>query len=305
MIAADGRVVWIRDHLRVAPAHLAPRPPSHGVMLDITYEKQAAAELRAQRDLNAGVLDGIEALVVLLAPDGQIVRTNRGVEQITGRTARALAGRAFASSFAHETDRERVQELLARAARSRGRAGCETRLKRREGDERVLAWSFTALRDESGAAVQILATGTDLTERLGSDRALRELDHELRHARRLDSLGRLASGVAHDFNNVLTAIIGYADVLAEDIADRPAARALALEIQSAAEQAAMHTRQHTTLARKGGAEMRPVDPRQELTHMRDLLTRSIGEDIVLDLQLDAATPSSAATRARSRSSCST
>jgi PAS domain S-box-containing protein len=241
----------------------------------------------SRADLTAAVLDSIEALVVVVSPDGLVTRTNRAAERIAGRTSRTLVGRPFASRFTRESDRERVEELLQRVLCGRGRAGCETRLQPREGEERVIAWSFQALRDESGALDCLLATGTDLTERLLADQALRDLDAELRHAQRLEALGRLASGVAHDFHNVLTAVLGLADVLAEDIADRPEARALALEIRGAAEQAALLTRQLTTLARKGGSEARPIDPRREIQHMSDLLARLIGEDIVLDLQLDS------------------
>ena len=279
---------------RDAPAGIAgdaePAPePCLGADAEMadTAARSAAHALRAQSDLNAAVLDSIEALVVLVSPQGLITRTNRAAERIAGRTSRGLVGRAFASRFAREGDRERVDELLRRVARGRARVGCETRVLPREGDERVLAWSFQTLRDAAGAVETILATGTDLTERLLADRALRELDDELRHAQRLDALGRLASGVAHDFHNVLTAILGLSDVLAEDIADRPEARDLALEIRGAAEQAARLTRQLTTLARKGGGEARGIDPRSELEHMRDLLARSIGEDIVLDLRLES------------------
>jgi len=115
--------------------------------------------------------------------------------------------------------------------------------------------------------------------------ALRHSEDQLRQAQKMEAVGRLAGGVAHDFNNVLTAIFGYTDLLLEQFAEDDARRADVEEIRKSAERAAALTRQLLAFSRKQIMQPRTIDLNAAICSLEKLLARLIGEDIELRLAL--------------------
>jgi signal transduction histidine kinase len=109
-------------------------------------------------------------------------------------------------------------------------------------------------------------------------------DAELRQSHKMDAIGRLAGGVAHDFNNVLTAIFGYADLLLDQLAADDARRADVQEIRSAAERAATLTRQLLAFSRKQIIHPRVLDLNEVVKGLYSLLSRLVGDDIPVEFQ---------------------
>jgi two-component system cell cycle sensor histidine kinase/response regulator CckA len=116
-----------------------------------------------------------------------------------------------------------------------------------------------------------------MEERRAAEEALRKSEDELRHAQKLEAVGRLAGGVAHDFNNLLTAIVGYAELLARRDTDDPVVREHAQLIARAGEQAATLTRQLLAFSRKQLLLPRVIDLNRLVVDMEQLLQRVIGE----------------------------
>ncbi len=122
---------------------------------------------------------------------------------------------------------------------------------------------------------RFLSVVRDMTERF----ALRERDEQLRQAQKIEAIGRLAGGVAHDFNNVLTAIMGYADLLMDDFReDDPRYRDLG-EIKKAAERAAALTRQLLAFSRKQVLQPIILDVNEVVGNIDRLLRRLLGDEI--------------------------
>jgi nitrogen-specific signal transduction histidine kinase len=118
----------------------------------------------------------------------------------------------------------------------------------------------------------------DMTER-------KQLETQLRQAQKMEAVGRLAGGVAHDFNNVLTAIFGYVDLLREEIpADSPAQHDLA-EVRKASERAASLTKQLLAFSRQQVLEPMVLEPNALVEDFEKMLHRLIGEDVELRLSL--------------------
>ena len=117
-------------------------------------------------------------------------------------------------------------------------------------------------------------------------RMLHDREEQLRHAQKMEAIGRLAGGVAHDFNNILTAIIGYTDLIAErvDPADQTA-RDVA-EIRNAADRAATFTRQLLSFSRKQILNPRVLDLNEVVSGMLEMLPRVIGDHIETSMHLD-------------------
>ena len=117
----------------------------------------------------------------------------------------------------------------------------------------------------------------EMEERRATEEALRKSEEELRHAQKMEAVGRLAGGVAHDFNNLLTAIIGYAELLSHRASDDPTVRQHAESIRQAGDQAATLTRQLLAFSRKQLLQPQVLDLNRLVVDMERLLHRVIGE----------------------------
>src|SRR5881397_1969037 len=171
-------------------------------------------------------------------------------------------------------------ELFGRVLRGEPRPTIQFRILTKTGPYRVAEFSASAqLRD--GKLLGILGIGRDVTERLG-------LEQQLRQAQKMEAVGRLAGGVAHDFNNILTAITGHAELLLEDLGLHDPRRADVDEIRRSAERAAGLTRQLLAFSRQQVLQPKVVDVNALVLDMDKLLRRLIGEDVELATVLDPA-----------------
>jgi two-component system cell cycle sensor histidine kinase/response regulator CckA len=135
------------------------------------------------------------------------------------------------------------------------------------------------LRDAEGRPVGILGVTRDTSER-------KNLEEQLRKAQRLEAIGRLSGGVAHDFNNILTAVTGYSDFLLMDLGPHDPRRDDLEGIKQAAERAATLTQQLLAFGRKQVLQLKVLDLNSVVANMENMLQRLIGEDIDLATALD-------------------
>jgi PAS domain S-box-containing protein len=146
----------------------------------------------------------------------------------------------------------------------------ETAVKSREGN--LVPIIKSARRIPVGSRDVIVENFQDITDQ-------KHLEEQLQHARKMEAVGQLAGGVAHDFNNILTAIIGYGTLLQMKIAEDDPLRGKVDQILGAAERAADLTRGLLTLSRRRVVELRPVVLNDCVAGMEGLLSRLIREDI--------------------------
>ena len=130
-----------------------------------------------------------------------------------------------------------------------------------------------------------LVLATDISDRARTRAALNHSEEQLRQAQRLDAVGRLADGVAHDFNNILTTIRGFGDILFRQMAEDDPRRADADQIRKAADRGVLLTGQLLTFGQRRVPNPRRLDLHQAIRSTEGLIRRLLGADIQLDLRL--------------------
>ncbi len=150
----------------------------------------------------------------------------------------------------------------------------ESLQRRADGQKRLLAWWRRVLKDENGRVTGALSSARDITEQ-------KTLEEQLLQAQKMESVGRLAGGVAHDFNNMLQSIIGHTDLVLSDIGADSDLRENLLEISKAAVRSVDLTRQLLAFARKQTVHPRILDLNDTVAGILKMLRRLIGEDIEL------------------------
>ncbi len=210
------------------------RPAALVQALDVTERVHVETQLREK----AALLDAAHDAILVKDMDDRITYWNKGAERIFGWTSAEVLGRDAATLFAVDLPEYRaaVSHLLAH-----GQWEGELVKRARDGHNCFVAVRWTLLRGADGAPSSVLAITMDITER-------KQLERQLLRAQRLESLGTLAGGIAHDLNNVLAPILMGIDLLREDETSDEKLSVLA-QIESSAQRGADMVRQVLTFAR--------------------------------------------------------
>ncbi|MBF0338662.1 MAG: PAS domain S-box protein [Nitrospirae bacterium] len=144
--------------------------------------------------------------------------------------------------------------------------------RRKNGDVFYEQATITSIKDHEGDITHFLAVKEDITEH-------KKLEEQLRQSQKMEAIGQLAGGVAHDFNNILSAIIGYGYVLQLKLKDNDPIRAYADQILTAAERAVKLIKSLLTFSRKEHLQTEPVDINEVIRASHKMLSRLIGEDV--------------------------
>jgi two-component system cell cycle sensor histidine kinase/response regulator CckA len=202
-----------------------------------------------------------------------VVRWSETLEALHGLPAGSFAG-TFEASFSHihAEDRPLVVAMVEQAIREHENFNILYRTQWPDGSIHWIRAIGRTFYDEDGTPLRAAGIGLDVTEH-------RTLEDQYRQAQKMEAIGQLAGGVAHDFNNILTAIEGYCTLITEELpADSPVQADL-LEIHRAAERATSLTRQLLAFSRRQILDPRVLDLRDSLKTMAPMLKRLIGEDI--------------------------
>ncbi|HEY2906990.1 MAG TPA: PAS domain S-box protein [Vicinamibacterales bacterium] len=183
----------------------------------------------------------------------------------------------------HPNDRDAVKAALDQDASGANAFEIEYRIVRTDGTVRWVQARADIVRDVAGRPVRMIGTVQDSTDR-------RQLEEQLRQSQKLEAIGRLAGGVAHDLNNALTAIGGYAELALGELTADQSARLDVEEIRRAAERAASVTRQLLAFSRKQLLEPRVFDVNETISSLGRMLERLIGADVALQTRVGADVP---------------
>jgi PAS domain S-box-containing protein len=255
-------------------------------------ERRQVDALRGLEARKSAILDAALDCVITMDHNGQIVEFNSAAERVFGYDRDEVLGRPLADAIVPPDLRDAHRDGLARyLATGEGPVlgqRLELRAVRADGSEFPVELSITRV-DLPGPPL-FTASLRDITDRRRSEAERTILEDRLRQSERLESVGQLAGGIAHDFNNLLAAIINYAAFVAEETGDRPAVHADVQQIQAAAERAARLTKQLLTFARRDTIRRESLDINAIVAEIHRMLSRTIGEHILLRIEAAEALP---------------
>lgn len=255
------------------------------MMLQAINERQEALS-QSEEDLRI-TLDSIGEAVIAANHDGRIVRLNPAAGRLLEREPLDCLGRPLYEilSLADEESRTLAHELLPRVLKN----GAPVRLAKDivvrlpSGGARQVAISGAPIRNGDGDVLGAVLVFHDVTEQ-------RRLEERLRHTQKMDAIGQLAGGVAHDFNNMLAGILGYAELLQEAVQEDERLHGYACNVVQTSQRAAALTRQLLTYSRKGAVLRKPIRLQQVIMDVLSILRRTIDRRVEIIIEFSGTDP---------------
>ncbi|MCC7373811.1 MAG: PAS domain S-box protein [Verrucomicrobiales bacterium] len=247
----------------------------HGMDRDVTVRRKAEDQLRQL----ARAVAQSPASIVITDRHGTIEFVNPKFTEVTGYTAEEVVGLSPRVLKSGETSSDKYRDLWETIVSGKEWRG-EFCNRRKDGS---LFWEhavISGVRDESGEITHFIAVKEDISER-------RSLEQQLRHAQKMEAVGQLAGGVAHDFNNILEVILLNAEMGASTDGLPEETRESLSEIRQATHRAANLTKQLLLFSRRQIMQPRNLDLNEIVSQLARMLRRILGEDIRLELRLDS------------------
>ena len=274
IILADGTVRNVSTVGRVVLDEHANVSRVIGTAQDITERKKTENKLRQL----ATIVESSDDAIVSRTLDGTIQSWNGAAERMYEYSAAEAIGKPISILYPHG-QRDEIPAILEKIKRGDIVRNFETIRATKDGKQIHIALTVSPIKDVSGRIVGASAIGRDITES-------KQMEDMFRQAQKMEAVGRLAGGVAHDFNNMLSVIIGYSELLLERADTDGQVRKQCEEIKRAGDRAASLTRQLLAFSRQQVLEPRVLNLNTSVAEIEKMLRRLIGEDIDLRTSLD-------------------
>ncbi|MGH7941330.1 MAG: ATP-binding protein, partial [Limisphaerales bacterium] len=183
-------------------------------------------------------------------------------------------------------DLSMVREIIGESLRSGRPFKCDYRIMLPDGSQRFVSGRGEVVLNERGEPMKMIGTVQDISDLKETEQALRRSEDKLLQSQKMEAIGRLAGGVAHDFNNILTVIGGYCSMSVQAVDKNSPLQKNITEIQNASDRAASLTRQLLAFSRKQVLQPRVLQLNDIVHTMETMLRRLIGEDVELSIVSD-------------------
>jgi two-component system cell cycle sensor histidine kinase/response regulator CckA len=256
------------------PALIAPLVLGHRSLSTVALLRESEERFRT-------MFESAPTATILVGVDRSVIAVNRSFVALLGYTDEEFHQIPIAA-HAHPDDKdnglEQFAQLVSGELDSYRR---EALFVRKDGRTVITLLAAALVRDADGKPNFVIAMAEDVTEQ-------KQLEDQLRQSQKLEAIGRLAGGVAHDFNNMLTAIGGYTAFALEHAEDSLPLRSDLDEIRKATDRAALLTRQLLAFSRKQVLKPEVLDLNEIVVELETMLRPMIGEEVVLTADLDPA-----------------
>ena len=251
-----------------------------GIGRDITERKRTEDALRESEERFKRAFANIPDVVVIYDKDLRIRFINEATTRITGRPESDFIGKREEEIWPPDVYNN-YMPMIRDSLNTGTIQSIETEIPFSHGKLSYLKITCVPLLDETGNVREILGITTDLTKRKKTEVERLKLETALRQTQKMESIGNLAGGVAHDYNNILSIIIGYAELALEKVDPGDSLHSDLKEIFEAAMRSTNITRQLLAFARQQTIAPKVLDLNDTVESMLKMLRRLIGEDIDL------------------------
>jgi len=247
---------------------------------EILERQQAEAALREAEEKHRTVVEASHDAIFIETIDGVVKDCNSRASEMYGWSKEAFVGMHF-TALVDEATAAQLPALMEKRERA-GTISMEAMGRRKDGS--LFPAEVNARVTEFGGESRVVVFVRDRTERKLAEAERATLEAQLRESQKMEAIGRLAGGVAHDFNNILTAIGGYAELITTRLGAGDPVSADAIEIQKATRRAAALTQQLLAFSRRQVTEPKVIQLNDVIAHSQRLLSRIIGEDVELGFE---------------------
>lgn len=256
---------------------------SGSVAIDVEKRRQRAGRRKSDRELlqreekYRGLFEKSSDAIYITSHTGRLLDFNQAARDLFGYSEEEMRDMDTAALYVHPEERYVFQQTIDREGVVKD---YPLIFRRKDGRHMTCLLTSTVKRDKKGNIVGYQGIMRDISEKL-------KLEAELRQAQKMETVGRLAGGVAHDFNNILSSILGYAELGIRRLDPQNPAIEYLQVIREAGEQAANLTRRLLAFSRKQVLAMRVVCLSAVVSNMGKMLERIIGEDVHLEFHVQA------------------
>jgi PAS domain S-box-containing protein len=192
----------------------------------IVEQRRMADALRKEQEFVRNLVAQAQAIVLVLDPEGRIVRYNPYLEQISGYRLTEVEGHDWFTTFLPQRDRDRIHNVFDKVLADVETGGTTNSIVTRDGRQRLIKWSSKSLKDAAGRVTGVLAVGQDVTD-------LAEAQQKALQAERLAAIGQMMAGLTHESRNALQRSKACLEMLALEVQDRPQALEMVARIGKA------------------------------------------------------------------------
>jgi PAS domain S-box-containing protein len=227
------------------------------IMNAMSFKKLQQSE-KKYREL----VETANSIILRVGNDGNITYTNEFAQRLFGYTEKEMLDKKAEQIIlpASRANRKGFENLITSLQKDPDRPMVsENETERRSGERVWIAWTYKPIFNEEGSFKEILCIGNDITELKRADKDKKDLQAQLQRAQKMEAIGTLAGGVAHDLNNILSGIVSYPELLLMELGENSPLRKSILTIQKSGEKAAAIVQDLLTLARRGVAATEVVN----------------------------------------------
>lgn len=245
---------------------------------DVTARQKIEEELRRSTEQLTALIEASPYAIIGLNPDRTVGIWNRQAEEIFERTADEALGNRFLDLLGPTPeDRAGYEKIYADVLSGTVVRGVGAKLRRQDGGTTLLSASASSFYGADGSQLGVVLVVEDVTKRSA-------LEAQLRQAQKMEAIGNLTGGIAHDFNNILAVVIGNLDLLALEMPEGSEHRALVDTAVEASLKGSELTKSLLAFSRRQPLQPRLIDLNDTLAQSVKMLSRTIGENIRIELK---------------------
>ena len=282
-VRKDGTKFWA--HVVIDPIH-SPLGELIGyakITRDLTKRRESEIALRQSEEQFRLLVQGVtDYAIYLLGPQGTVTNWNAGAERIKGYTADEVVGQHFSMFYTEDDRKAGLPQLALETATREGRFEKQGVRVRKDGTQFLANVVIDPIRGDDGAIIGFAKVTRDVTER---EEALRQLEiarEALFQSQKIEAIGQLTGGVAHDFNNVLMAILSSLELMRKRLPDDERLNGLLDNAVQGTERGTALVKRMLAFARRQELHLQPVDVQALVRGMKELLQRTLGPSIIVE-----------------------